>query len=260
MNFSRFHVLALLLVLASGATSCRRTITAEERAARTEVRTALRERAFTRALPPARRVLQFAPNDNGAWARLAQAQFGLRDLAGLRETLEKWRRAVRRTSPKYDEYRGDLALAEGRPDEALIAWGKAVTGKNRLARIHLKIARLEQSAGRWERAALAWTRGMQPRASSRALVNRALCYQHLHSWEAARADLQRAGQLDPEDPLVRRETAHFDRLGKFLDEVRKLDKELIASPNDVGLLTDRALLFLRADGAALALDDARKAA
>nr|MBA3609442.1 hypothetical protein [Chthoniobacterales bacterium] len=112
MNFSHRSHLVLVLVLVLGPTACRRSITEEEKGARAEVRTALQERAFERAVPLARRVLKFAPKDNGAWARLAQAQFGLRDLAGLRRTLEDWRTAVRKTSAKYDEYRGDLAWAE----------------------------------------------------------------------------------------------------------------------------------------------------
>lgn len=255
MNFSR----ALALILVLGLAGCRRTITEEEQTARREVRQTLNERAFTRALAPAERVLAFAPNDDGAWARLAQAQFGLGDLAGLRRTLRKWRGAVRRPSPKYHEYAGDLACAEGRRAEALEAWGRAVAGKERKARVFRKIARLEQGERRWDRAALAWTRAMQPHDDIEGLVNRAICYRHLHSWKAAAADLQRAGQLDSQSALVRRERARFDRLGKFLDEVRKLDQELIASPNDFEILGDRALLFLRAEDADLALDDAEKA-
>ncbi len=259
MNFSR-AVLLLVLALLLGAAGCRRTITPEEKSARAEVRAALEERAFARAVPLARRVLQFAPNDNGAWARLAQAQFGLRDLKGLRQTLADWRGAVRKTSAKFDEYRGDLALAENRPAEALAAWTKAVRPKDRRRRVFIKIARLEQANGRWAEAAAAWTRGMKGRENAPALLSRALCYRHLHSWEAALADVRRAAQLAPDDPLVRQELAVHDRLGKFLAEVDDLDRDLAAYPNDSLLLADRALLFLRAGDAALALADATRAA
>ena len=257
MNFSRALALVILPVCIAG---CARRISDEERAARNEVRTALQVRAFARAIPAARRVLRFAPADNGAWARLAQAQHGLRDLAALRQTLGEWRAAVKRTSPKYDEYRGDLALAEGRREEALAAWQRAVSGKERRARLFIKIARLQQAAGHWQEAALNWTRALTSKASAETLVQRAICYRHLHSWDAALADLQEAARIAPQDPIVRRETARFDRLGKFLDEVRELDKQLTSLPDDAGLLGDRALLFLRAEDAALALDDAERAA
>ncbi|HEY3662883.1 MAG TPA: tetratricopeptide repeat protein [Chthoniobacterales bacterium] len=259
MNFFRLGLL-LALALLLGAGGCRRTISPEEKVAREEVRAALHSRAFDRAIPLARRVLRFAPNDNGAWARLAQAQFGLGDLTGLRQTLADWRGAVKRTSAKYDEYRGDLAFAENRRAEALAAWMKAVAPKDRRLRVFLKIARLEQDDGHWQEAAAAWRRGMKGRETAEILLNRALCYRHLHSWDAARADVQRAAQLAPDDPLVRRALRLQDRLGKFLAEVRDLDRDLSLRPNDVSLLGDRALLFLHAGDAALALDDASKAA
>ncbi len=259
MNFSR-ALLLLALLLTLGASGCRRTISPEEKTAREEVREALQKRSFERAVPLARRVLQFAPNDNGAWARLAQAQFGMRDLQGLRQTLAAWRGAVRKTSAKFDEYRGDLAYAENRPEEALAAWTRAVRPKDRRPRVFIKIARLEQANGRWAEAAAAWTRGMKGRESAKALLSRALCYRHLHSWEAALADVRHAALLAPDDPLVRQELALHDRLGKFLAEVDDLDRDLAAYPNDSLLLADRALLFLRAGDAALALADATRAA
>jgi tetratricopeptide (TPR) repeat protein len=166
---------------------------------------------------------------------------------------------VPRTGAKYDEYRGDLARAEGRPAEALAAWKKAVA-RDRRPRIYLKIARLEQADAHWAEAALAWTRGMKEHETAPALLNRAICYRHLHSWEAARADLRRAEALAPGNPVVRRESALFTRLEKFLAEIRDLDRQLLTSPNDAQTLGDRALLFLRAGDAGLALDDASAAA
>ncbi|MEO5717838.1 MAG: tetratricopeptide repeat protein [Chthoniobacterales bacterium] len=257
MNFSRALLLICLLLLGTG---CARRISEEEKSARHDVRQALQERTFERAIPLARRVLHFAPKDNGAWARLAQAQFGVRDLKGLRKTLADWRGAVRKTSAKFDEYRGDLALAENRPAEALTAWRKAVVPRDRRPRVFRKIARLEQANGRWQEAAAAWTRGMKEHETPTALLNRAACYRHLHSWEAARADVLHAARLAPDDPLVRQELALHDRLGKFLAEVRDLDRDLRALPNDNALLGDRALLFLHAGDPALALDDATRAA
>jgi tetratricopeptide (TPR) repeat protein len=258
MNFSRARiVLLLVLFVVSG---CRRSISPEEVTARHDVRKALHERAFSRAVPLARKLLHFAPNDDGAWAGLAQAQFGAHDLGGLRQTLDEWRRAVKKTSAKYDERRGDLALAQGQRADALAAWTEALARRRRNPRVYIKIARLEQANGHWAEAAAAWTRGMQEEQSARGLVNRAICYRHLHSWEAARADVEGAAQIAPDDPLVRQERALLDRLGKFLAAIRDLDRELSARPNDAFLLADRALLFLRAGDPSLALDDASEAA
>jgi tetratricopeptide (TPR) repeat protein len=167
---------------------------------------------------------------------------------------------VKKTSAKYDERRGDLALAQGQRADALAAWTEALARRRRNPRVYIKIARLEQANGHWAEAAAAWTRGMQEEQSAKALVNRAICYRHLHSWEAARADVEGAAQIAPDDPLVRQERALLDRLGKFLAAIRDLDRELSARPNDAFLLADRALLFLRAGDPSLALDDASEAA
>ncbi len=261
MNFSRpcRPALPLLIVLLLEA-GCHRAISPEEQAARTEVRHALQQRTFAQAVAPARRVLQFAPNDNGAWARLAQAQYGLRDLPALRQTLAQWSRAVPKVPAKYHEYQGDLALAEGRRAEARAAWLKAVARKGRRSRVFIKIARLEQAGGHWAEAAAAWTRAIKGQPTVSAFLSRATCYRLLHSWDAALADVRRAAELAPNDGAVRQELARLDRLGKFLAEVRDLDRDLLALPNDASLLADRALRFLRADDPALALDDASAAA
>ncbi len=256
MNFSRAPLFLLLLALLS---SCHRNISSEERNLRNELRRDLRAHSYAAAIPLARRVLQFAPHDNGAWARLAQAQAGLDDQTGLRQTLTDWRGAVKRTSAKFDEYRGDLALADGRPAEALAAWQESVQQKDRKARVFAKIARLEAGQEYWEKAKAAWDSALKTEENASWLVQRARAARHLHHWDAALADLQHAARLAPDDPVVRQANLRFARLGKFLAEVRDLDQELAALPNESGLRADRALLFLRADAPELALDDSRQA-
>ncbi len=262
MNFSGSSRLLLVfaLALAVGTGSCTRRLSQEEKDVRSELRQTLRAHQFAHAIPLARRVLQSSPHDDGAWQRLAQAQDGARDFAGLETTLANWREATKTPSSKYEEYRGDLALANGRATEAIDAWRQAAAAETGKTRVWAKIARLEQEQENWSDAALAWTRATKGADNPGYLVNRATCYRHLHNWEAVRADLQRAQELAPQDALVRQELMRFDRLGKFLQEVRELDGQLHALPNDAGLLADRALLFLRAGDPALALDDAKRAA
>jgi tetratricopeptide (TPR) repeat protein len=259
MNFSRRSFLLVLLFLLHVFGGCRRSISPEEHKVRGELREALHSHAFERAIPLARQLLHFVPRDNGTWARLAQAQAGLRDRTGLRETLAAWQKAVKRPSEKFYEFRGDLALADGQRGEALAAWTKSIARKDRKARVFEKIARLEQEEAHWSNAAANWSNALKLRETPRARIKRAICFRHLHQWDAALADLHQAEALAPDDQLVRREAVVFERLGKFLAEVRELDKELAALPNDFGLLADRALLFLRAKDAELALDDANRA-
>src|SRR5437870_2450094 len=83
-NFPPHTNLVLLLVIVLVLDGCQRRVSDEEKNVRAELRRALHERSFAEAVPLARRVLHFAPNDNGAWARLAQAEAGLQDHTGLR--------------------------------------------------------------------------------------------------------------------------------------------------------------------------------
>ncbi|HEY2800786.1 MAG TPA: hypothetical protein VGI85_09345 [Chthoniobacterales bacterium] len=259
MNFSRFRLLFLFCAGALLLSSCHRTISPAERKARTELRGALRKRAFAAAIPLAREILRMAPKDNGAWARLAEAEAGLADWSGLRQTLVNWSRAVSHTSAKFDEYRGDLARTEGRRVEAVAAWEKSVARGRDNARVFTKIARVEETNAHWAEAAAAWKKRLKLEPSVDAFLHCARCSRHLHRWDETQACLQRATQLAPDDPLVRQANERFARLDKFLAEVRDLDRALMAAPNDAELLADRALLFLRAREAELALDDAQAA-
>ena len=220
---------------------------------------ALSEHSYHTAAVLARRVIQFAPRDNGARERLVQAELGLKDIPDAKQSLLEWGKAVSRPSAKFHEYSGDVALKEGDRSGALIVWGKSVEVDARNPRVFRKIAVQEQSAHQWQEAVAAWSRILKIHDNVEARLNRALCLRRIHQWEAALRDLHHAQQLAPNDDQVRRQTESFDRFAKFLPEVRNIDKELTALPNDSSLLCDRALLFLRASDAQLALDDAEAA-
>ena len=83
MNFSGRSPLLLLLFLLLIPAACQRRISPEEKSALGQsCELFAGARQFAKAHPLARRVLEFAPHDNGAWARLAQAQWDSRDLTG----------------------------------------------------------------------------------------------------------------------------------------------------------------------------------
>ncbi|HEV2842133.1 MAG TPA: hypothetical protein VGW39_12465, partial [Chthoniobacterales bacterium] len=86
---------------------CDRAASREQKALRTQLRDALHQKSYDKAAELARRLLVLKPEDEGNWDRLTQAQFGLRDLTGVKQTLEEWRRATKKPSPKLEEYTGD---------------------------------------------------------------------------------------------------------------------------------------------------------
>lgn len=236
--------------------ACQRASSKEEKALRAELRKALDEQAYERAADLARRHLKLKPRDNGTWDRLVRAQFGLRDFAGVKQSLEEWRAAVPKPSLTLDEYTGDLAAAQNDDAGAIAAWQRVAAVEPKNVRVLEKIARLENRQRFWMKEDAAWTLLLAAQESAVARINRALCRRRLHRWHDAFEDLDKARTLAPDDPEVQRGAKLLEAIGKFLAEIRELDSALAVSPNDSGLLADRALLFLRAGDAELALADA----
>ncbi|MDQ6808899.1 MAG: hypothetical protein M3Z64_05665 [Verrucomicrobiota bacterium] len=154
-----------------------------------------------------------------------------------------------------DEYAGDIALAEHDPAAAQQYWSESLRISPKTVRLLEKIARAQQAQEKWDDANATWTRDIAIHDNATARVQRALCGRRLHHWETAFDDLHRAQQLAPEDPEVVRASKLFQRLSTALPEIRELDARLVLSPHDAGLLTDRALLFLRCEDPELALAD-----
>ncbi|MEY2496671.1 MAG: hypothetical protein QOD12_227 [Verrucomicrobiota bacterium] len=250
---------ALAIVTAFSLTGCHRA-SKEEKALRAELRQALHEHSYDKAGELARRLLKLEPQDNGTWDRLIQAEFGKRDLASAKQTLDEWQRVVKKPSSNLDEYRGDLAAEQQEPSLAVQSWSKVLAVDSKNLRVLEKIARLEKSQRHWAEENNAWTAYLAAQDNALARINRALCGRRLHRWHEAFEDLHRAQELAPGDPEVTRAGHLFEQVEKFLADIRELDAALAVSPGDPGLLADRALLFLRCGDFELAVEDCEAAA
>ncbi|HXM33314.1 MAG TPA: hypothetical protein VN921_06650 [Chthoniobacterales bacterium] len=256
---ARAILASLALVTAFSLPACQRT-TKEEKALRAELRQALHEHSYKKAGELARRLLKLDPQDNGIWDRLVQAEFGERDLAGVKQSLDEWQRAVKKPSSNLEEYRGDLAAEQREPSLAVQSWSKVLAVDLKNLRVLEKVARLEKSQRHWAEENSAWTTYIAAQDNALARINRALCAHRLHRWHEAFEDLHRAEQLSPDDPEVVRAGKLFEQLERSLADIRELDAGLAVSPDDPGLLADRALLFLRCGDFELALEDSEAAA
>ena len=93
-------------------------------------------------------------------------------------------------------------------------------------------------------------------------VLRACCFLRLHNWDAAYADMAKANKMDATDSQVKEWLPEFERLQKFLPQIKTLDAQIAKSPNDpavAGLLLERARVFILAGRPLLAIDDAERA-
>ena len=238
---------------------CHRAALKEEKALRAELRKALDEQNYEHAAELARLHLKLKPQDNGTWDRLVRAQWGREDLAAVKQTLDDWRRAVPKPSLNLDEYTGDLAAAQNDAASAIEAWQKVLSQNSKNTRVLEKIARLEKQRHFWTKEDAALTALIAVQDTGIARVNRALCRRRLHRWHEAFEDLEKAKALAGDDPEVQRGARLFERLNKSLVAIREVDSAIAISPEDPGLLADRALLFLRADDPELAFEDAEAA-
>jgi tetratricopeptide (TPR) repeat protein len=260
VSFSIRFILSLCLGATLVAnTGCRDRRSRQEKEARHKLQRALRNNSYAEAEQLALRVLQFDPENNGAWDRLVQAQCKRRHFGAAKRTLAAWAKAVSNPPPKLDEYRGVVARAEGDRTGALQAWHKVLGEQPRNLRVLTKVARLEEEQHHWVEANAAWSAVLEVTENADALVQRALCRRYLHRWKEGLADLHRAEELAPNDPGVKHGRQIYDRLSKFLAEIRELDRQIAVSPKDSTLLTDRSLLFLRSHDDELALQDAETA-
>jgi len=251
--------LFLAAVLIAAPLGCKKQPPPENKALRMQLAHELRHHSYDKALLIARRLIELTPQDNSAWKRLAQAQFGLRDFDGASQTLIEWRRTIAAPDPRLDEYEGDLANKKHDSAHARQVWEKILAAQPKNRRVLRKVALLEQNQQRWVEAIAAWSRFLKVRDDGVAWVNLAVCQRRLHDWDHAFQDWHRAQHLAPDDPEVRRWSKVFEKLSKFLDQIRELDAKVLAVSNDAGLLADRALLLLRAGDPELALDDCEMA-
>jgi tetratricopeptide (TPR) repeat protein len=257
---ARTTAAALVITSLFAFSGCNRAAPREEKALRVQLHQALQEHAYEKAAGLARRHLKLRPQDNGTWDRLVRAQFGLRDFAGVKQALEDWRRTVSKPSLKLDEYTGDLSFEQNEPAGAVEAWRRVLAVEPKNARVLEKVARAEKAQQHWAAENTAWTAYLEVQENAVARANRAACRRRLHRWQDAFEDLKKAQELAPDDPEVQRGAKLFEQIGKFLAEIRELDASLAVSPNDPGLLADRALMFLRSEDYELAFEDSKEAA
>src|SRR3954466_5218287 len=96
----------------------------QERNLRRQLSHELHNHSFATAAPIARQLLQRKPRDERLWKQLVQAQLGLQDLDGAKQTLQRWRSALPSASIRAEEFQGDVAREERNYQVALSTWQK----------------------------------------------------------------------------------------------------------------------------------------
>jgi tetratricopeptide (TPR) repeat protein len=209
-----------------------------------------------------RRILAITPNDSGVWETLAQTELETEDWDRLEQTLDGWQKAVRRPPAAIKDLQGALCFKRKDYQCAERNWLAYLASKptaSTAATAYDNLANLCAAQARWEDHAAYRTKAIAAEDSAARRVSHAIALLRLHKWDAAYADLAKANKMDATDSEVKEWLPQFERLQAFLPQIKALDEKITKSPNDVGLLLERARRFTLASRPLLALDDAEHA-
>ena len=209
-----------------------------------------------------RRIVAIAPNDSSAWEMLLRTQFGIEDFDGAAQSLDAWQRAVKQPPAVIEDFRGDVFAQRKDYKNAERHWLAFLTRKpsaEEAASMYDKLADLCADQARWSDNAAYRSKAIAAEDSAARRVFRACALLRLHQWDAAYADMAKANKMDSSDGQVKEWLPQFERLEGFLPRIKALDTRVAKSPDDAGLLLERARLFTLAERPLLALDDCEHA-
>jgi predicted Zn-dependent protease len=212
-----------------------------------------------------RRIVAIVPNDSDMWDMLAQTQLESEELDGLERTLNEWQKASRRPTAAIEDFRAGLCFKRKDYQCAEQHWLAFIATKpprTNVATDYDNLAELCAAQARWADHAAYRTKAIAAQDTAARRVLRAVAFLRLHNWDAAYADMAKANKMDATNPQVKQWLPEFERLQKFLPQIKPLDAQIAKSPNDpatAGLLLERARVLILAGRPLLAIDDAERA-
>ena len=212
-----------------------------------------------------RRIVAIAPNDSATWDTLAQTQLESEELDGLERTLDQWQKAVRRPPAAIEDFRAGLCFKRKDYQCAEQHWLAFIATKPPRADVatdYDNLAELCAEQQRWADHATYRTKAIAAQDTAARRVLRAVAFLRLRNWGAAYADMAKANKMAATDPQVKEWLPEFERLQKFLPQIKRLDAQIAKSPNDpavAGLLLERARVLILAGRPLLAIDDSERA-
>jgi len=207
------------------------------------------------------RIVATSPNDSGTWDTLAQTQLESEDLDGLERTLDAWQKAFKKPPAAIEDFRAGLCFKRKDYQCAEKHWLAFIATKPPRADVatdYDNLAEISAARSRWADHAAYRTKAIAAQDTATRRVLRAVAFLRLHKWDATYADMAKANKMDATDAQVKEWLPEFERLQKFLPQIKALDAQIAKSPNDVALLLERARVFILAGRPLLAIDDAER--
>ena len=203
-------------------------------------------------------ILRLSPADSEIWALYAAAFLEKNDSAGFDAALDQWQRNVSPRSPKIDDLLGDRALKQRNHQQAIEHWSaylrnSSIDPQSRKA-TWTKLAAAHAALGQWIEARSYLTEWISVEDNVVARIRRAEAHRQLRDWGAAQRDLDRATELDPANPELKRVPPIVKPRG--LDD---LNERIRRSARDPALWSERATKLTLDRHFQAALEDVEKA-
>jgi tetratricopeptide (TPR) repeat protein len=195
---------------------------------------------------------------------LFRAQLDEHDFERAGGTLDAMEKANARPAGAVGELRGDLALAAGKPVDALQAWRAALHAPGAdTASLLGKLADLSDRRGEWREAVDGFNQFLKKRPGHVARRARlAVCLLNLGRLDEAEKEIRAASAKDATDATVKAALPLFDRLRTEAATLRALGTKIATAPNDrarFAPLLERAYLLFTARAFPAALEDSSQA-
>jgi tetratricopeptide (TPR) repeat protein len=208
------------------------------------------------------RIVAAAPNDSGTWDTLAQTQLESEELDDLERTLDAWQKTFKKPPTAIEDFRAGLCFKRKDYQCAEQHWLAFIATKPPRADVataYDNLAELCAAQARWADHAAYRTKAIAAQDTAARRVLRAVAFLRVHNWDAAYADMAKANKMDATNPQVKDWLPEFERLQKFLPQIKTLDAQIAKSPSDAALLLERARVFILAGRPLLAINDAERA-
>jgi len=262
-NHLRPFAIAVLILLTGSAFAAREA--PELQQLRDQLKKAQEAEDKPAIIELSQRIVTLAQNDSGTWDTLAQTQLESEELDDLERTLNAWQKAVKKPPGAIEDFRAGMCFKRKDYPCAEKHWLAFIATKPPradLATTYDNLAEICAEQARWADHAAYRVKAIaaQDTAARRAL--HAVALLRLHNWDAAYADMAKANKMDATDSQVKEWLPEFERLQKFLPQIKTLDAQIAKSSNDpavAGLLLERVRVFILAGRPLLAIDDAQRA-
>ena len=262
-NHLRKFAIAVLILLTGSAFAAREA--PELQQLRDQLKKAQETEDKPAIIELSQRIIAIAPTDSGTWDTLAQTQLESEDLDDLERTLDAWQKAFKKPPAAIEDFRAGLCFKRKDYPCAEKHWLAFIATKPPradAATIYDNLAEICAEQARWADHAAYRAKAIATQDTAARRVLHAVALLRLHNWDAAFADMAKANKMDATDSQVKEWLPEFERLQKFLPQIKTLDAQIAKSQNDpavAGLLLERARVFILAGRPLLATDDAGRA-